>query len=149
MMSRKKPGLTKSGQPRCGKCVHAGEHFRIPGGTHLHCKHPVESVRDTPPYGTGWGTLRRWTDSCSAFEPVLTKAKAQACEALLDYSAGVSFEEWGADADAPECQLCHRCDMMFLRSLVTECAQCFDSLCSACADGHADEHKPNDELAHR
>ena len=95
MMSRKKPGLTKSGQPRCGKCVQ--------------------------------------------------KAKAQA----FDYSAGVSFEEWGADADAPECQLCHRCDMMFLRSLVTECAQCFDSLCSACADGHADEHKPNDELAHR
>lgn len=54
---------------RCGKCVHAGEHFRLTGGTHMHCNHPVESVRDTPPYGTGWGTLRKWTDSCSDFAP--------------------------------------------------------------------------------
>lgn len=61
----------------------------------------------------------------------------------LDYRAGVSFEEWEADDAAPECQLCHRCDLMFLRSLVTECEQCYDAICSACSEGHADEHKPN------
>lgn len=69
----------------------------------------------------------------------------QACSAL-DYRSGVSFEEWEADEEAPECQLCHRCDRMFLRSLVTECDQCFDAICCACSEGHADEHKPNAEL---
>jgi hypothetical protein len=26
-------------------------------------------VRDTPPYNTGWGTLRKWTDTCKEFCP--------------------------------------------------------------------------------
>ena len=55
-------------QKKCGPCRNAGAHFRLHDGTHMHCGHPNEDVRDIPPKGTGWGTLRRWFNSCESWE---------------------------------------------------------------------------------
>jgi hypothetical protein len=51
---------------KCGKCKHAGPHFRIANlGTHMHCCHPDKSVSGEP----GWDTLREWYGSCEHFIP--------------------------------------------------------------------------------
>lgn len=54
----------------CGRCDHACEPFDVPPlGPHIHCGHPVLEVRDSPPYDSGWGTLRDVRETCEHWIP--------------------------------------------------------------------------------
>lgn len=54
----------------CGNCHHACEPFDVPPlGPHIHCGHPVLEVRDSPPYDSGWGTLRDARETCEHWIP--------------------------------------------------------------------------------
>lgn len=54
----------KQSKPKCWNCKHAGDRFKLSGGTHMHCHNPETHT----PEDAGWGTLHEGCDTCKNHE---------------------------------------------------------------------------------